>query len=47
MVAALPATGGKLTPVLTRFAASPVALAAHDGVLYVGDLTGAIYSVKP
>ena len=47
MVISMPTTGGKLTPVLTGFSDSPVALAAHEGVLYVGELTGAIDTVKP
>jgi glucose/arabinose dehydrogenase len=46
-VVSLPASGGKATPVLVGFVAPVVALGVHDGAVYVGDLTGAVYSVKP
>jgi glucose/arabinose dehydrogenase len=46
-VVSLPAAGGKSTPVLTGFVAPVVALGVHAGSVYVGDLTGAVYSVKP
>jgi glucose/arabinose dehydrogenase len=46
-VVSLPSTGGKSTPVVVGFAAPVVALAVHAGSVYVGDLTGAVYSVKP
>jgi glucose/arabinose dehydrogenase len=46
-VLSLPLKGGsKTTPVLSGFAAPVVALGTHDGYLYAGDLTGAIYRVK-
>jgi glucose/arabinose dehydrogenase len=46
-VVSIPAAGGKYTPLLTGFVAPVVALSTHDGAVYVGDLTGAVYSVKP
>jgi glucose/arabinose dehydrogenase len=47
-VVSVPASGGSsLTPVLTGFVAPVVALAVDNGTLYAGDLTGAVYSVKP
>jgi glucose/arabinose dehydrogenase len=38
--------GGRTTPLLTRFAAPVVALGTHDGYVYAGDVTGAVYRVK-
>jgi glucose/arabinose dehydrogenase len=46
-VFSMPLTGGKLTPVLTGFAAPTVGLGGHAGTLYVGELTGRVFSVKP
>jgi glucose/arabinose dehydrogenase len=46
-VLSMPLTGGKLTPVLTGFAAPTVGLGASAGTLYVGEVTGRIFSVKP
>ena len=46
-VVSIPAAGGTFTPLLTGFVAPVVALSTHDGAVYVGDLTGAVYSVKP
>jgi glucose/arabinose dehydrogenase len=46
-VVSMPLKGGKPTPLLTGFAAPVVALAAHAGKIYAGDLTGTIYSVRP
>ena len=46
-VVSMPAAGGKFTPLLTGFVAPVVALSTHDGAVYVGDLTGAVYSVTP
>jgi glucose/arabinose dehydrogenase len=46
-VVSLPLAGGKVAPVLVGFVAPVVALAAHGGKLYVGDLTGSIYSFTP
>jgi glucose/arabinose dehydrogenase len=45
-VASVPATGGAVKPVLTGFVEPVVALAANDGSLYAGDLSGTIYSVR-
>ena len=45
-VVAIPAAGGKYTPLLTGFVAPVVALGTHAGMVYAGDLTGAIYSTK-
>lgn len=43
--------GGKsrrqLRPVLTGYAAPVVALGTHDGWVYTGDLSGALYRVRP
>jgi glucose/arabinose dehydrogenase len=39
--------GGASKPFLTGFVAPVVAVGARAGQLYVGDLTGAIYTVKP
>jgi glucose/arabinose dehydrogenase len=39
--------GTRIRPVLTGFVAPVVALATHRGWLYTGDLTGAIYRVRP
>ena len=46
-VVSMPQSGGKFKPFLTGFVAPVVALGVHAGKLYVGDLTGAVYSVKP
>ena len=46
-VVSMPVSGGKYVPVLIGFAAPVVALAAHGGKVYVGDLTGSIYSFTP
>jgi glucose/arabinose dehydrogenase len=47
-VVSLPLTGGtKTTPVLVGFKAPVVALATHGGLVYAGDLTGSVYSVRP
>jgi glucose/arabinose dehydrogenase len=45
-VVSLSTKGGLSTPFLTGFVAPVVALATHDGMLYAGDLTGAVYGVK-
>jgi glucose/arabinose dehydrogenase len=47
MVVSLPLAGGKYTPALVGFVAPVVALAAHGGKVYVGDLTGSVYSFTP
>jgi glucose/arabinose dehydrogenase len=46
-VVSMAASGGKFTPFLTGFVAPVVALGVHAGKLYVGDLTGAVYSIRP
>lgn len=46
-VVSMPLSGGKLTPVLTGFVAPTVGLGAHAGTLYVGELTGQVFSVRP
>ena len=45
IVASMPAHGGAPTPLLQGFVAPVIALGAHNGTIYVGDLTGTIYSV--
>jgi glucose/arabinose dehydrogenase len=45
-VVSMSTKGGLSTPFLTGFVAPVVALTTHDGMLYVGDLTGAVYGVK-
>jgi len=47
MVVAMSEAGGRYVPVLTGFPAPVVALGAHDGKIYAGDLTGSIYSFTP
>ena len=46
-VESMPLGGGKPTPALTGFVAPVVALGAHGGRVYVGDLTGSVYSFRP
>ncbi|MEO9176449.1 MAG: hypothetical protein ABI317_13125 [Gaiellales bacterium] len=47
-VVSLPLAGGaKTTPLLVGFKAPVVALGVHGGMVYAGDLTGSVYSVKP
>jgi hypothetical protein len=46
-VVSMPLSGGKSAPALVGFVAPVVALAAHGGKVYVGDLTGSIYSFTP
>jgi glucose/arabinose dehydrogenase len=46
-VVTMPLSGGKYAPALVGFAAPVVALGAHSGRLFTGDLTGTIYSVTP
>jgi glucose/arabinose dehydrogenase len=46
-VFSMPLGGGPLTPVLTGFVAPTVGLGAHGGTLYVGELTGQIFSINP
>lgn len=42
-----PVTGGAMTPVVTGFVAPVVGLGVHDGWIYVGELTGEVFRVKP
>jgi glucose/arabinose dehydrogenase len=46
-VFSMPLSGGPLTPVLTGFVAPTVGLGAHGKTLYVGELTGQVFSVEP
>jgi len=46
-VLSMPLSGGKVTPVLTGFVAPTVGLGAHGNTLYVGELTGQVFSVQP
>jgi glucose/arabinose dehydrogenase len=46
-VLSMPLSGGKVTPVLTGFVAPTVGLGAHGDTLYVGELTGQIFSIRP
>jgi len=45
-VVSMPTGGGAFTPFLTGFVAPVVALGANGGLVYCGDLTGAVYRVK-
>ena len=47
MVVSMPLAGGKYAPALVGFVAPVVALATHGGKVYVGDLTGSVYSFTP
>ncbi len=46
-VVSMPLKGGALKSVLTGFVAPTVGLGAHGGTLYVGELTGQVFSVRP
>ncbi len=46
-VASMPVSGGALRTVVTWFPAPIVGLGAHAGSLYVGEVSGRVYSVKP
>jgi glucose/arabinose dehydrogenase len=46
-VLSMPLKGGKLKPVLTGFVAPTVGLGVHGKTLYVGELTGQVFSVNP
>ena len=46
-VYSMPLKGGKYSPVVTGFVAPTVGLGVHKGTLYVGELTGQVFSVKP
>ena len=44
-VLSMPLSGGAATPVLTGFVAPTVGLAAHGNTLFVGELTGQVFSL--
>jgi glucose/arabinose dehydrogenase len=46
-VASIPLTGGKQKTLLTGFAAPIVGLGTNHGYIYVGELTGQVFRVKP
>src|SRR4029079_13148560 len=46
-VVSMPRKGGPFRPFLTGFVAPVLAIGARAGTLYVGDLTGSIYTVRP
>jgi glucose/arabinose dehydrogenase len=46
-VFSMPLSGGPLKPILTGFVAPTVGLGANGGTLYVGELTGQVFSVRP
>jgi glucose/arabinose dehydrogenase len=46
-VVSVPLKGGDPTPFLTGYVAPVVALGVNKGWVYTGDLTGAVYKVKP
>ena len=46
-VLSMPLSGGRPRPVLTGFVAPIVGLGAHGSTLYVGELTGQVFSVRP
>jgi len=46
-VLSMPLSGGKPRPLLKGFVAPTVGLGAHGGWLYVGELTGQVFRVKP
>ena len=46
-VLSMPLTGGSTKPLLKGFVAPTVGLGGNDGWLYVGELTGQVFRVKP
>jgi glucose/arabinose dehydrogenase len=46
-VLSAPLTGGAAKPFVTGFVAPVVGLAAHGGWIYIGELTGQVFRVKP
>jgi glucose/arabinose dehydrogenase len=46
-VFSMPLKGGKLKPVVTGFVAPTVGLGVRGSSLYIGELTGQVFSVKP
>jgi glucose/arabinose dehydrogenase len=47
LVYSTPLKGGKLTTFVKGFVAPVVGLGVHAGTLYIGELTGQVFSVKP
>jgi hypothetical protein len=43
----MPLAGGAYAPALVGFPAPVVALGAHGGRIWAGDLTGSVYSFVP
>jgi hypothetical protein len=43
----MPLKGGVLKPVVTGFVAPTVGLGARGNSLYIGELTGQVFSLKP
>jgi hypothetical protein len=46
-VYSMPLKGGTYTPVVTGFVAPTVGLGANKGTLYIGELSGQVFSVRP
>jgi glucose/arabinose dehydrogenase len=46
-VLTMSASGGKAMPLVTGFVAPVVGLGAHNGRLYIGELTGQVFQTKP
>ncbi len=46
-VFSMPVAGGKATPLLTGFVAPTVGLGVNQGWVYVGELTGQVFRVRP
>jgi hypothetical protein len=46
-VLSMPLTGGAVTPVVTGFVAPTVGLGVDGGTLYIGELTGQVFSLTP
>jgi glucose/arabinose dehydrogenase len=46
-VLSIPLKGGKVKPVVKGFVAPTVGLGQHAGSLYIGELTGQVFSVRP
>jgi len=46
-VVSMPLSGGPLKPVVTGFVAPTVGLGQNNGTLYIGELTGQVFSVTP
>jgi hypothetical protein len=46
-VLSMPLKGGKLTPVVKGFVAPTVGLGVHGGSLYIGELSGQVFTYTP